>query len=318
VRVPLLEIANSLGLGNARIGFELGPVSEPSSYAAMNLYGGRMDDLLKSVVPHARLSPATELLSNLSKILTAREIAKVKQSCAIAAEAFGEGRRHLRSGMRETEAANAFRSRLADPGEEYGEVERADGFVYCMSGENSYEASAAFQRSRRQRLQDGDLVLIHCNSYADGFWTDITRTYCMGEPDEKKQKIFEAILSASEAAIGQIRPGIEAKTVDAAARDVLTEYGLGDEFVHGLGHAVGFHAIDHNAPPRLRPASPDVLEEGMVFNVEPAVYIQGYGGVRHCDMVAVTANGAEMLTPFQSSIKQLVLGKVPAAKGSIW
>jgi Xaa-Pro aminopeptidase len=318
VRGPLLEIVNALGLGNARIGFELGPVSEPSSYAAMNLYGGRIDDLLKSIVPHAKLAPATELLSNLRKTLTAREIASVKRSCAIAAEAFDEGRRHLLSGITETEAANEFRLRLSTPGVEFDEIQRADGFTYCMSGENSYEAFAAFQRSRRRGLQDGDFVLVHCNSYADGFWTDITRTFCMGEPDEKKQKIFEAILSAREAAIGQIRPGVEAKAVDAAARDVLTKRGFGDEFVHGLGHAVGFHAIDHNAPPRLHPASPDILEEGMVFNVEPAVYIKSYGGVRHCDMVTVTEDGAEVLTPFQSSIGELILGKVPAAKGSIW
>jgi Xaa-Pro dipeptidase len=318
VHSPLQETMCALTLGHARIGFELGPVSEPSSYAAMNLYAARIDELLKHVVPHASLLPATELLMDLRKTLTPREIARVKRSCAIAAEAFDEGRRHLRSGIRETEAANAYRSRLADPGDEHGEVERADGFTYCMSGENSYEAFAAFQRSGWRRLQDGDLVLVHCNSYADGIWTDITRTYCMGEPDEKKQKIFEAILSAGEAAIGQIRPGVEAKAVDAAARDVLTKHGFGDEFVHGLGHAVGFHAIDHNAPPRLHPASPDILVEGMVFNVEPAVYIKSYGGVRHCDMVAVTEDGAEVLTPFQSSIGELILGKVPAAKGSIW
>jgi Xaa-Pro aminopeptidase len=254
--------------------------------------------------------PATELLSDLRMILTPDEIVKVKRSCAVAAEAFDEGRRHLHAGIPETEAANLFRLRLSDPGNEFGEIDRCDGFVYCMSGENAYEASAAFQRSRRRRLRIGDLVLIHCNSYVDGFWTDITRTYCLGEPDEKKQKIFEAIFSAREAAIGSIRPGIAAKEVDAAARDVLADHGFGDEFVHGLGHSVGFHAIDHNAPPRLHPASPDVLEQGMVFNVEPAVYIKGFGGMRHCDMIAVTEHGAEVLTPFHRSLDELIPGSV--------
>ena len=107
--------------------------------------------------------------------------------------------------------------------------------------------------------------------------------------------------------MGEIRSGVEARSVDAAARGVLSERGFGKDFVHGLGHAVGFHAIDHNAPPRLHPASPDVLEIGMVFNIEPAVYIEGFGGMRHCDMVAVTKSGAEVLTPFQSDIEQMVV-----------
>ena len=90
-------------------------------------------------------------------------------------------------------------------------------------------------------------------------------------------------------------------------REVLNERGFGKEFVHGLGHAVGFHAIDHNAPPRLHPASPDILETGMVFNIEPAIYIEDFGGMRHCEMAVVTENGAELLTSFQSGIEQMII-----------
>ena len=80
-----------------------------------------------------------------------------------------------------------------------------------------------------------------------------------------------------------------AEDVDRAARDVIRRHGFGDDaFPHGTGHGVGFAAIDHTARPRLHPASDDVLQPGMVFNVEPAIYIEGYGGFRHCDMVVVT------------------------------
>jgi Xaa-Pro aminopeptidase len=305
---PLREMVTGLGLNDARIGFELGPVVEPSSYAAMNLYAAQIDELLNHIAPQANLLPATELLTDMRKMLTKREIACVKRSCSIAAAAFDEGRHQLRSGIRETEAANAFRSRLTDLGDQYNNVERCDGFTYCMSGENSYEAFAAFQRSRPRQLLDGDLVLVHCNSYADGFWTDITRTYCLGEPDERKLQMYQAISAARRAALGEIRPGVAAKWVDAAARDILTRHGFDKEFLHGLGHAVGYHAIDHNASPRLHPASPDVLEEGMVFNIEPAIYIEKYGGMRHCDMIAVTRNGYEILTPFQTSVSELSIG----------
>jgi Xaa-Pro aminopeptidase len=86
---------------------------------------------------------------------------------------------------------------------------------------------------------------------------------------------------------------------------VLTAHGYGEAFKHPTGHGVGFAAIDHDALPRLHPKSPDVLETGMVFNVEPGVYFEGYGGLRHCDMVAVTASGAEVLTPFAASMHDL-------------
>lgn len=95
--------------------------------------------------------------------------------------------------------------------------------------------------------------------------------------------------------------------MDRAARAVLADQGFGEYFKHATGHGVGFAAIDHNARPRLHPASDDVLMTGMVFNVEPAVYLDGYGGLRHCDVVAVTAAGAEVLTPFQSGVEQLTI-----------
>ena len=97
---------------------------------------------------------------------------------------------------------------------------------------------------------------------------------------------------------------MNAADVDAAARDVLKMRGFGPQFKHSTGHGVGFSAIDANAKPRLHPKSEDTLEAGMVFNVEPAIYFEGYGGMRHCDMVAVTDSGAEVLTPFQSSTGQ--------------
>jgi Xaa-Pro dipeptidase len=100
---------------------------------------------------------------------------------------------------------------------------------------------------------------------------------------------------------------VRAADVDRAARDVLEDRGLGARFKHPAGHGVGFHAIDHNARPRLHPESDDVLEPGLTFNLEPAVYLDGECGLRHCDMVAVTADGHEVLTPFQTTIDQLIL-----------
>lgn len=186
-------------------------------------------------------------------------------------------------------------------------AQRADGDMFCMSGPNSFEAFASCQRTRFRRLCRGDLVLIHCNSYVDGYWTDITRTYVLGPPDTRQLRMLETILEARGAALETIKAGVKAAEADGAARSVFKNRGFEGEFKHGLGHGVGFAAIDHNAWPRLHPASDDVLETGMVFNIEPAIYIEGVGGMRHCDMVAVTKNGAEVLTPFQTKASSLIM-----------
>jgi Xaa-Pro aminopeptidase len=219
-------------------------------------------------------------------------------SCKIAGAAFEQTAAAIIAGITEIEVANALRLSLSESGLQVTGVQRADGFEWCMSGANSALASGAYARSRARRIVKSDLALIHCNSYADGYWTDITRTFCAGEPDERQVKIFDAVAEARQAALDVITPGVRACAVDEAARDIMRQRGFGDAFKHSTGHGVGFHAISAGALPRLHPASTDTLEPGMVFNVEPAAYFPGYGGVRHCDMVAMNQSGYELLTPF--------------------
>jgi Xaa-Pro aminopeptidase/Xaa-Pro dipeptidase len=149
--------------------------------------------------------------------------------------------------------------------------------------------------------------MVHCNSYLDGYWTDITRTYSLVKKGERRESMHDAVFAAREAALAAIRPGAKAAGVDKAARDVLRARGLGPQFKHSTGHGVGFSAIIALARPCLHPKSEDTLEVGMVFNVEPAVYVNGYGGARHCDMVAVTEAGVELLTPFQCRADELTI-----------
>jgi Xaa-Pro aminopeptidase len=91
---------------------------------------------------------------------------------------------------------------------------------------------------------------------------------------------------------------VPAKGVDAAARSVLTSHGFGAAFKHATGHGVGFTAADGHALPRIHPESTDTLEAGMTFNIEPAIYLEDVGGMRHCDVVACTHNGIDLLTDF--------------------
>ena len=237
---------------------------------------------------------------------TRLEIEKIRTACGIARNSFETGASRLRAGMDEPEAGRAF-SRRASKSETLSRVTLFGATDLC---------SACPVRTPRKRLpptpgraignlEPDDTVMIHCNSYVDGFWTDITRTYTFQPPDERQQKMRTAVLAAREAALECIKPGARAADVDAASRRTITNFGLAEYLRHGTGHGVGFSPMSAYSIPQLHMKSPDVLREGMVFNVEPAVYVDGYGGIRHCDMVAVTAAGYELLTDFQSDASTL-------------
>jgi Xaa-Pro aminopeptidase len=304
LRAPLRSATLRAHLGEGRIGIESGVCFEPFPYVATYRYGTSLGNLLRE--HGVTLVPADDLLSRVRARLTTRECEMASTACRIAQRAFASAAPQLRPGLTETQTASLFRAPLSTRGDER-DVQRADGFAFCMSGANSARAFGAYAHSTSRRLREGELVLVHCNSYADGYWTDITRTYCLGTPDERQRAMYEAVFAARAAALAAIAPGVRAASVDAAAREVIASRGFGAQFKHSTGHGVGFAAIDAEAQPRLHPASPDVLLAGMVCNVEPAIYIDGFGGVRHCDVVAVTASGCEVLTPFDAELDDLVI-----------
>ena len=307
----LAAMLRTFKINSGSIGIESGASFQAASYLAVHLYGPVLADVLRELVPGARLASADEHLQTLQSIKTAAELAKIRQACAIAQTAYRAAVPELHAGMSEPTAAELFHAGLNRPGPFADLTLRCDGFAFCMSGPNSATASAAYARTRSRILQGEDLVMMHCNSYADGFWTDITRTYTLGVPDEKKKKIYEAVHEARDAAFAIIKPGIRAAEVDSTTRGVVEKFGLGALLRHGTGHGVGYSPMSAYSRPRIHGGSPDILEEGMVFNVEPAVYEEGYGGVRQCNMAAVSKTGVELLTPFQMDLASVTLASGP-------
>lgn len=307
VVMPALQrVLKRLGVAGGRLGLERGPMLEPSSYAGTNRYGTALRDALPECCPLADPVPADDMLLTLRSVLTRRELAEVREACRVAEDAFRAGARSVVPGASERQVAAAFRAPLIAYADTQGAVPlRAGGFMFCMSGPNAAAADRAYARTRGRRIDPGDPVMVHCNSFLNGFWTDITRTYLPTPDDDRAAPLFEAVLEARGAALEAIAPGVRASEVDRAARDVLVQHGLGERFSHGTGHGVGFAAIDPLAKPRLHPASDDVLESGMVFNVEPAVYWEGWGGIRQCELVEVGPHGVELLTPFQATLDAL-------------
>lgn len=293
----LRRLLRDFGLEHGVVGCESGEIYEPASYASMHLYGRRLMEWLGSPVP------ADDMLARLRSVATPMELDRIRRACRIAALAFTQGTAAMAAGKSEIEAAAAFFCVLAVKGIGFEGVQRAGGMVACMSGPDAARAYGAYARSRARVIELGDLALTHCNSYADGYWTDITRTFAIGET---RRDLYEAVFEARAAALDAIRIGARGSDVDHAARDSFRRRGLEKHFKHPAGHGVGFAAIDHQATPRLAADSQHRLEPGMVFNVEPALYIEGETGLRHCDMVAMTENGMELLTPFLCEIGELM------------
>jgi Xaa-Pro aminopeptidase len=297
LKEPLRSVMTGLSLLQARIGVQLTQGVQPSSYAVCNEYRASLLELLLEIQPRASYEGCDELLEVMKAAKTIKELEVMQAAARVAARGFAEAADHLQPGIRETDVAAAAQAAF-ETTKDAGHFERSYGYFFCMSGSNSAKASAAYARTRQRVIKEGDLVMIHANTCADGYWTDLTRTYIAGQPSERHRDMRTAICEARAAGLRSIRPGVEGRQVDHAARSVMKAHGLGKAFKHAAGHGVGFAAANPNGRPRIHPLSPDVLGAGMTFNLEPAAYFDDYGGMRHCDLIAVTEDGARVMSDF--------------------
>jgi Xaa-Pro dipeptidase len=166
-----------------------------------------------------------------------------------------------------------------------------------QSGENSaFPHGAVSDRA----LQDGDLLLIDWGGQSGDYPADLTRTFVVGTPTDAQRKIHETVLAANRAAVKAAKPGVPCGAVDKAARDVIEAAGYGEYFMHRTGHGLG---LEIHELPQMASGVEAVLQPGMVFTIEPGIYVPGVGGVRIEDNVVVTDSGVEVLSSFRRDWK---------------
>ncbi len=142
-------------------------------------------------------------------------------------------------------------------------------------------------------IQPGEPIVIDMGAKVGGYCSDISRTVCVGEPDDTFRRVYDIVLGAQLTAIATVKTTMSAGDADDLARVVIAEAGYGDNFGHSLGHGVGLFIHEY---PRVGPKSANTLEEGMVFTVEPGIYLTGWGGVRIEDVVLLEKDGARVLS----------------------
>jgi len=154
-----------------------------------------------------------------------------------------------------------------------------------------------------RRLQAGDLLVIDYGASFQGYFSDITRTFAIGEFDPQYARIAQVVLEANTAARLAGRPGVTADLVDQAARSVIASAGYGDFFTHRTGHGLG---MEGHEEPYIRQGNPLILQAGMTFTIEPGIYLPDRNGVRIEDDVVITADGLESLTDLPREVVRLI------------
>ena len=274
----LSDLMNDLGLRG--IGFE-----------AQNLTYGAHKELAEKV-SGGELIPLNERVRNIRAVKDDEEIGRIKRTIDIASQSLRENIWRIKPGTRESEIALELEFSMRRKG--------ADAISFDTIVASGDRSALPHGKSSEKRINKGDFVIIDFGVRYRGYYSDETCTFFCGKPNRRQKEVYQIVRDAHDRTIASIRPGRRAMELDAIARGWIKDAGYGAYFGHMTGHGVGL-AVHEN--PVIGPESEDVVEEGMIFTVEPGIYIPGWGGVRIEDMVLVTGDGCEVLTNLSKEMK---------------
>jgi Xaa-Pro dipeptidase len=246
--------------------------------------------------PAMQMDTAKLVVNGCRGIKTAHEIDIMRFANQITLDVYRSVLKTLRAGMTQTELARNVSGAFAKLGYQGGAL--------VLFGESSAYPHGL---PKPRTLAENEVVLIDGGTSVHGYASDMTRTVVFGQPSPEAQKVFDIVREAQQRALAFAAPGRKAGEVDAVARKVITDAGYGPNyrtFTHRLGHGIGMEG--HEWPYLVR-GSQVVLQPGMTFSDEPGIYQYGKFGIRLEDIMAITENGAEMLTPTQTALSPMLV-----------
>ncbi len=232
------------------------------------------------------VKPMAGLVERLRMIKDPAELERIQRAVQLGSSLFQTAVQAIRPGASEASVAAELEYAARRAG--------AEGMAFETIVAAGPHAALPHWRASSQPIPNTGFVVLDFGVILSGYCSDMTRTMWVGKPDQAARDLYQAVLEAQLAGVEAVRPGTTTGEVDQAARRVLHKAGLSRYFTHSTGHGVGLEI--HEAP-RLARGQTEVLRPGMVVTIEPGAYIAGKGGVRIEDMVAVTENGHQVLTP---------------------
>jgi Xaa-Pro aminopeptidase len=260
-----------------RLGFE-------SSHLTLSVFK-QIAGILKKVESKPRLRPVNGLIESLRAVKDAEEVGRIIEAIKITDSVYAYVEDILQPGMTEIELAWKIEKFMREHGSQTVPFE-----LIVAAGANSALPHA---RPSGYVIQKGEPVVIDIGSKYRFYGSDLTRTFFTGKPDETFRKIYTTVLQAQQTAISNIKAGMSGSEADSIARDIISKAGHGEAFGHSLGHGIGL--VTHENP-RLGQNSPDILEEGMVFTLEPGIYLSGWGGIRIEDDIIIEKGRTRVLS----------------------
>lgn len=235
------------------------------------------------------LIPLENRIERLRLYKDGDEIKRIEKAVEITDKAFSHALEVIRPGMTERDLAIELECFMRSAG--------AEGLAFppiIAVGENSaFPHAFPDAMPEHRNIKEGSLLLIDMGARYEGYCSDMTRTIVVGNASDKQKEIYKIVLEAQRKAIGHIKDGIRARDIDQAAREVIEKAGYGEKFMHGLGHGVG---LEISEKPMISQEGENEIRTGMVFTIEPGIYIPNWGGIRIEDTVLLEESDCRVLT----------------------
>lgn len=280
---PFEVLSNSLGAEIASFGVEMKALS-------LFRYHG-----LKEFYPEATVTNIEDAVNAQRIKKTPDEIVVAQKAIDIIEEVLAQGIKTVKIGMSENELTAELEFLMRTLG--------ADGPSFSTIVLSGKKSALPHGSPGERTFEKGDFLLIDMGVIKDGYCSDITRTFVIGEATEEQKMIYQIVLDSNQAGIDAVKAGVELRSIDLAARKVIGEKDYGDYFNNRVGHGLG---IEVHEEPSVHENNTDIAEKGLLFTIEPGIYLPELGGVRIEDIVYINDSGeAEVLTSFPRELQIL-------------